>query len=264
MSRAPLSTDEPLDRFFSRPLAALLVRLVAPTPLTPNGVTAIAACCGLGAGVALVLGEGLWAAGLIAAFLVVDCMDGQLARLRGGGSYLGRAVDGLGDYAAAAGVHVGMAWWMVAQGRPLLETTGLVLLAAASMSWSSFLFDRYKRRYRGDMDDVEAMHVEATALGGMRGRLIESLIPYSRRLDGGVVVPDLAAYQLRTRPAFHLWRLCGPTMHFAVMGLCVAWARPTLYTWLAIGPFTLWTAAALVLQQHLERRPPAAIERVPS
>ena len=260
MSSTPLHTDEPVDRFLSRPLAAVLVRILAPTPITPNGVTAVAAVCGLAAGVAIALEQGIWGAALILAFLVIDCVDGQLARLRGGGNYLGRAVDGLGDYAAAAGVHLGMLWWAHQQGLSLVLAIVLMLAAAGSMSWSSFLFDRYKRRYRGDMDDVDAMQREADETGGFRGRLIASLIPYSARLDGGVQVPDLAAYQARTGAAFQLWRLCGPTMHFAAMAVCVACNLPVLYFWIAIGPFNLWTLAALILQRHLELRDPVVVQ----
>jgi phosphatidylglycerophosphate synthase len=261
MSRPPLHTDEPVDRFFSRPVARLLVVLLARTPITPNGVTVLAACCGVAAGASLYLLQGAWAAGWLTAFLVLDCADGQLARLRGGGSYLGRAVDGLGDYATGSAVHLGLLWWLIETGLPVWAALLLVVAAALSMTGSSFLLDRYKHRYRGDMDDLEAIHREVAETGGFRGYLIGTLIPYATRLVGGVRVPDLAAYQVRTRAAFHLWRLCGPTMHFTAMILCFAAGRPRLYVWLTLGPFTLWTLAALVLQRHLEARVPAVIER---
>lgn len=260
-SRAPLCTDEPVDRFFSRPVATLLVKLLAPTGISPNGITALAALSGLAAGWALGLGQGGLAAVLIAAFLAFDCADGQLARLRGATGYLGRAVDGLGDYAAAAGTHLGMAYWMTARGMPGWLALVLMFAAGVSMSWSSFLVDRYKRRYSGAMDDLAAIRAEAASVGGFSGWLIGTLVPYATRLDGGVSVPDLAAYQQRVRAPFQLWRLSGPTMHFSAMAVCFACGQPELYVWIALGPLNVLSLGALLLQRRLELRAPAVIER---
>lgn len=261
-SRPPLCTDEPVDRYFSRPVAALLVKVLAPTGISPNGITALAALCGLAAGWALMLGQGVLGAGLIAAFLAFDCADGQLARLRGATGYLGRAVDGLGDYAAASGTHLGMAYWMTTRGMSGWLALVLMVAAGVSMGWSSFLVDRYKRRYSGAMDDLAAMRVEAAAVGGFRGWLIGTLIPYSTRLDGGVLVPDLAAYQQRVRAPFHLWRLSGPTMHFSAMAVCFACGQPELYVWIALAPLNILSLGTLLQQRRLEWRAPAVIEQV--
>lgn len=261
MVRPPLRTDEPVDRWFSRPAAAALVGVLRRTPITPNQVTALAASFGVAAGVLLAFGQGVLSAAALAAFMALDCADGQLARIRGGGGYLGRAVDGLGDYATGVAVHLGMLVLMLRQGMDLPLTLGLVLGAAVSMSWSSFLLDRYKRRYRGDMDDVPAMRREAEVVGGLAGRLILSLIPYSARLEGGASVPDLLAYQARVRGPMRLWLLCGPTMHFAAMAVCFAFLRADLYCWIALLPLNLLTAAALLWQSRLERRAPAVISR---
>ena len=259
MLRPPLCTDEPIDRYLSRPLATVVVKLLAPTPITPNGVTVVAVLFGLGMGAALAMGQGLVAVGCAVGYLAFDCADGQLARLRGTTGYLGRAVDGFGDYITAIAAHLGLAFWMgAAWGLPL--AFGLTVAAGAAMAWASFLLDRYKRRYRGDTDDLEVIRAEAAATAGIKGWMISTLLPYAVRLDGGHQVTDRSAYQARVRLPMRLWLINGPTMHFAAIALCGALCRPTLYIWIALGPLLLLSLLTLLLQRRLEQRAPAVVE----
>jgi hypothetical protein len=84
-----------------RPPAALLVYLLRNTPVTPNQVTVLSAALAAGSGAMYALLPGhLW---LIAATLVLelsfilDCVDGQLARIRRSTSTLGHLLDFLMD-----------------------------------------------------------------------------------------------------------------------------------------------------------------------
>lgn len=259
MERRPLVTDEPVDRCLSRPLARVLVKGLARTPITPNQVTLVATLFGVGVGVALGLHEGGLAACLALAYLAFDCADGQLARLRGGGGYLGRAVDGLGDYATATAVHLGLALW-IGGTRGLPSGLAWSVAAGLSMAWSAFLLDRYKRRYSGNTDDLDAIRQEAAATGGLRGALILTLLPYARRLDSDHRVPDRERYRERVRPAMHLWLLNGPTMHVAALAVLAVLERPLCYAWYAVGPLNLLTLATWWVQRRLETREPAVVD----
>lgn len=257
---APLTTDEPTDRVFSRPVASLIVKLAAPTPITPNQITGIATLFGIAVGVALWRHEGWIAAACILGYLAFDCADGQLARLRGGGGYLGRAMDGIGDYITAIAVHVGLALWLGDERGSWI--VGWVLSAAAggAMAWASFLLDRYKRRYTGATDDIEAIQQEAAERGGLAGRLVIGMLPYAKRLDTeGVAIPDRDAYQRRLRVPMLLWLLNGPTMHFTLMAACCVLGRPALYAFIAVGPMLLVTLLTLWLQRRLEEGEPAVV-----
>jgi len=248
-----------VDRFVARPLATILVKLLAPTPITPNQVTGIAALFGVGVGVALYLGPGVLAACCMLGFLCFDCADGQLARLRGTTGYLGRAVDGFGDYVTGIALHLGLIFWLQTE-YGLLLTLGLTVAAGAAMAWASFLLDRYKRRYRGDTDDLEAIRQEVVATPGVKGWMISTLLPYAVRLDGGVRITDRPVYQARVRLPMRLWLLNGPTMHFAAGAICALLGRPELYLGIALGPLLLLSLFTLWLQIRLERRQPAVIE----
>ena len=256
----PLITDEPVDRVFSRPVARVLVKLLAPTPITANQVTAFAAVIGLALGVALWREQGWIAAGLALAFLAFDCVDGQLARLRGGGGYLGRAIDGFGDYTTAVAMHVGLALWISARHGPVCGWTASAV-AGFAMAWASFLLDRYKRRYRGDTDDLVALRAEAEQTRGLKGWMVSTLEPYAKRLDGGVTIPDRGAYQARVRVPMVLWLLNGPTMHMAVLAVCVVLERPEIYAVLAAAPMLLVTVLTLGVQRRAEGRDPSVVGR---
>lgn len=132
--------DRLLYRRCSRPLTTLLAR----TPLGPNAVTLLGIAAGV-AGGALVGMPGVAALGGAIALLVLsgvlDCCDGELARLRGGVSRLGHVLDVTGDTAVAlallAGlaVRVGRTGWTPRPGTLALLFGG-VIASFAAISWS--------------------------------------------------------------------------------------------------------------------------------
>jgi phosphatidylglycerophosphate synthase len=88
---------------YMRRISPYLTRLLLPTRITPNGVTALMILCGALAGVAL-LWQGLPGAVVAAlmaqAQMLLDCSDGELARWRGDYSVAGIFLDKLGHYTA--------------------------------------------------------------------------------------------------------------------------------------------------------------------
>lgn len=111
------------DRYLWRALSLRITGLVARTEITPNQVTVVAALLGL-VGCALVaLGES-WAVRLGGASLLVglvlDSVDGELARVRLRFSRFGMVLDNVSDdvvdtlFVAASGLAVGGVWLWVA------------------------------------------------------------------------------------------------------------------------------------------------------
>ncbi|WP_138731713.1 CDP-alcohol phosphatidyltransferase family protein [Modestobacter excelsi] len=99
------------SRFVNRRMGRFLAAVAYHAGLTPNAVTGISAAFSA-AGVALLaLVAPSWAMGVaVAACLVVgyalDSADGQLARLRGGGSPAGEWLDHMVDAAKASSLHL--------------------------------------------------------------------------------------------------------------------------------------------------------------
>ncbi|MDK3258424.1 phosphatidylinositol phosphate synthase [Blastococcus capsensis] len=104
------------------PLAARLARAgVTPDMVTVTGtVGAVAAAMGL-----IATGHLFWGAFAVTVFVLLDMLDGALARLRGGGTVFGAVLDSTGDRAADAAIFGALVWWYAGSGDNRL----LVLLA---------------------------------------------------------------------------------------------------------------------------------------
>lgn len=149
----PKDVEELIDWYFHRPLAARLVNLVAPTPVMPNHLTFTALAVGASCGFAFYAGgqNSAWivvGALLLFASIILDCADGQLARVRGTSSMLGRALDGGSDYFPTTSAFYGLAF-LLQQRVPELGWWVWILgySAGASMVWHCFLYDGVKNIY---------------------------------------------------------------------------------------------------------------------
>ena len=249
---APLVLDEPVDRWFSRPLARGVVWLLAKTPITANQCTALSAVVGVASGVALGLADGVLFTALTAAFLVLDCCDGQLARMGRGGGLLGRAVDGVGDYLTAISIHLGLLAWLVPLHGWALAVPSVVA-AGASMSWGALLLDRYKRRYKGEVEDAQAVEAAMARETGWRRAVLALLVPYFKRLANERPVANLVAYQRHARLPTRLFLLCGHTTHVTAWSVLALLDMPLAYAFAAVVPFNLLALVAWLLQRRAER-----------
>jgi phosphatidylglycerophosphate synthase len=134
------------NRFVARPLAAVLLVPLRATRITPNQIT-LATLVVFAAGAALLaLGAG-WRALVIATVVievsyVLDCVDGQLARLKGISSPVGAHLDFLMDELKAFLLiaAVGIRLWL-ASGRPWWLVEGLLglVIVASAISLTTFM-----------------------------------------------------------------------------------------------------------------------------
>lgn len=106
-SLKPIDVEEPIDRWVHRPLGYVVARVLFPTPVSPDVVTLFAIFAGWGAAACICV-PFAWhmqvAAGLVLLSTVLDCSDGQLARMRKTSSPFGRMLDGVADSFVAATV----------------------------------------------------------------------------------------------------------------------------------------------------------------
>jgi CDP-diacylglycerol---glycerol-3-phosphate 3-phosphatidyltransferase len=101
-----------VDRFW-----APVVRGLVRAGVTADAVTLTGT---LGAVAAAVFGIGngalFWGAFAVTVFVLLDMLDGALARARGGGSVFGAVLDSTGDRAADAAIFAGLVWWYSGDG----------------------------------------------------------------------------------------------------------------------------------------------------
>jgi phosphatidylglycerophosphate synthase len=106
-----------IDRRLSRPVTRLFLR----TPLTPSGVTLLSVAAGLvGAAGLATTSYATRVAGVLCllASIVLDCVDGEVARARLEQSPAGARLDVVGDYVVHLAVFGGLATGLLRQGLP--------------------------------------------------------------------------------------------------------------------------------------------------
>src|SRR4051812_7265687 len=181
-----VEVEEFFDLFFYRPLAFVLVKTVYRTSITPNQLTVIAIIIGIVCGVTYAQGVQYFALGAVffALYNIVDCSDGQLARIKKNGTHAGRVVDGLADYISTAAAFIGIGiggmayqqnkswWWM------------LLVLTAASNVVQSALVDYYRNRFLDFVlqrkstfeEDFQSFVDEYNAIKNVKGKAFDRFI----------------------------------------------------------------------------------------
>ena len=258
---AELLTEEPLDRYVNRPLAKPVTWALLPTPVSANQVTLFAALCGVAAGIAFSRPDYSWRlAGflLVAGALVLDCVDGQLARARGGGSPLGYLLDGASDYVISFSLHVGLmvGIWLTptVSFEWRLVAVISIFLSGLVMMLHSNAFEAIKFRYLATLGEDPGQHVKKqeeilATLAVQRGVLARighaGLTAYHRGQQK--LNEQAAAGGSVSACRFLTATFLGPTLRLTVLGLA--------------GFAAAWNPGAIAIYPVLYlalRRPPAA------
>lgn len=97
VSLKSIETENIIDRIFYRPIGFRIARLLRGTGITPNMVTVVSIFVGAAVGFFFYQGQLAYTiCGILLLMLanILDCVDGQLARLTGIKSAIGRILDG--------------------------------------------------------------------------------------------------------------------------------------------------------------------------
>jgi phosphatidylglycerophosphate synthase len=102
---------EPVNVYINNPIAKRFVEVLKNTFVTPNQVTYLSVAVGFASGYSF--SQGTWIASAIGGLLleltlVLDCVDGQLARAKKMASDWGRLIDGIAGYFAYLAVIFGI------------------------------------------------------------------------------------------------------------------------------------------------------------
>jgi phosphatidylglycerophosphate synthase len=264
--------EEILDLFFYRPLAFILVKTIYRLPVTPNQVTVLSMLFGLvaawqfslGVGPSLVSGA-FWY--MIANIL--DCADGQLARLQKSGTPLGRLVDGIADYVSSVAIFLGIGTGIAVTGEAQWV---LVILAGISSAMHAIVFDHYQNEYisftRGERnfthDETEKIsahikELESTNNKGLRSTVLKLYLRYLA-VQGKVdtlALPNQIhgeVFRLYNKAMIRLWSFLGPTTNRTILILSAYAGRMDIFLWIVLIPGNLLLAVAYVVQRAIHRR----------
>ena len=110
--RKPIENDGVVAYYLGRPVSRLVSRLIIGTPISPNQVTIASGLTALLGAFALTQSLVLGAALYWFSF-VLDCVDGELARLRFQGSRTGQWLDTIADDTATVAFSAGLSVLML-------------------------------------------------------------------------------------------------------------------------------------------------------
>jgi len=187
------------SRIVNRPVGRVLAALAHRVGLTPDQVTGLSACCTyLGIVLIAVWAPSAWAAVLTSLLLMLgyalDSADGQLARLRHGGSAAGEWLDHVADVIKLSTIHAAIAISLFRFCMDALPTAALLVPLAFGAVQSIHFFSyilTYQLRYHGGTP---------LARDESRPGLLKSVL--SVPTDYGLLCLVLA---LRFAPAPFLW-----------------------------------------------------------
>jgi phosphatidylglycerophosphate synthase len=280
----PVEVEELIDLFVHRPFAHLIARAAYPTAVTPDQLTLLSMCVGIAAGwcawSSLARGPSYLAAGglLLIASAVVDCSDGQLARMRQSSSRFGRMLDGLVDAIVQAAVipPVLAHLWVEHRAHPGEAVLWLAVgvIAAVTGSLHTTLYDHFKNVYlvhtqptrREGNDDPEDVESDYEGLRSQGLRLVDAVrfflyrryVPQQRAILGWIdpsipgrfrdmadySIERAARYRLLHRGVMRAWSFYGIGTH--IFGLGVAMMTDHLTTYVLFRAVA-FNAALLVL-----------------
>jgi phosphatidylglycerophosphate synthase len=123
------ASDGLVDRYFNRPLGRPLSKLIIRTPITPNQVSVGATLLGVISAICFGWGRAdlaILGAVLLQLSAVIDCVDGDVARVVFKESPLGKWLDIVGDQVVHIGVFVGIGvgLWRAGVDAPVLALAG--------------------------------------------------------------------------------------------------------------------------------------------
>ncbi|MHA5052357.1 CDP-alcohol phosphatidyltransferase family protein [Streptomyces sp. SD15] len=173
-------------RLYMRALSLRVTRLMLGTRFSPNQITTVMVFAGVLSGVALIL-PGLGGAVLSVLFmqlyLLLDCVDGEVARWRKQFSPLGVYLDRLGAYLADAAVMVGLGIRASELGLDLYLVAGLAAAIGVLLLKSSSDLVHVARSDSG-MEKATDQSVVPRSTGLARVRRLTSAVGLHRLVNG--------------------------------------------------------------------------------
>jgi hypothetical protein len=268
--------EELFDLLVHRPLGYLVVKLIQPLPITPNQVTGLSVLASVVAASFIITNNPANLA-VAAIFIllgnVLDCADGQLARMRGTGSRYGRIIDGWGDYLSSVILYVAICVWHPPGEIPSLVWVLLVVLTGVSFGWQASLVDFYRNEYSfrlsGRTNFVREEHrqalldvASAELVEGHSFRLfvlrryaeyITLQQKFQSAIDAMESVPSTRYVEANSMLS-RLWSLNGTaTPRFLMALFCVLHRLDFLVVYVLIVGMA-WTIVLLALQKRCDKR----------
>jgi phosphatidylglycerophosphate synthase len=258
------------DVYFFHPLGSIVARLAGALRITPTQLTVIGALVGV-AGGSLLYDErlGLLAFAVLILHGIIDSADGQLARMIGQTTELGKVLDGGAGYLTHAAIYLAIAAGLLHRGGSGAVLLGMLLAGIASAAHAQ-MYEYHRTAYtsvvsKGRFPHQEPAKVAPWLRGLYRGYLLmqrwltglhgEVENDLSRRATAGAVTDD---DRLRYRDHFYAlvrgWNFLGDNTRFYAIGLLAWFHRIDLYFAFILLPMNLAFITLWLWQRRADQR----------
>lgn len=210
-----LDTENWLDRKFYRPIGFYIALLLRKSPITPNMVTIFSIFVGVSAGLLfypLNFWINLLGVSLLVFANILDCVDGQLARITGIKSKIGRVLDGLCGEIWFITIYLVLTFRLMHQMHWGIWVLGIAFLSGASHFMQASLLDYYKTLHlhilkggsHSEFENAQAIKRKAASLSWKKQpfhRLIQTMY-FWYTLNQEKQTPHLQEYLLSLKTAY--------------------------------------------------------------
>lgn len=273
LSLKNIDAEEPLDIYFYRPIAFIVVKTFYAFPLTPNHYSLLALISGLIAGYQFLQGTeaGLqWGALAYLMFAIFDCCDGMVARLKKNGSEFGRVIDGLVDYAVNGAVYIALAIGVTKifpQTNSMIPHSALIILAGISKAVHAITFDHYLAEFMSHAQGKSGFALNELAL--IKQKLKKAVANKENffriaawkayygftKLQAGksekALMYNPEEYCRSNLKLIKLWSFIGPAPHGTILILAFLAKSPDLFYAYSIVFCNLWLIIMFFFQKHM-------------
>ena len=258
------------DIHFFHPLGSIVARLARSLRTTPTQVTVIGAFVGVLGG-AMLYEEHLGLLGFALLILhgIIDSADGQLARMTGRTTELGKVLDGGSGYVTHAAIYLAIGAGMLHRGGSGVVVLWMVLAGIATVAHAQ-MYEYHRTAYSSVVGEGRVLRHEPAKVapwlrGLYRGYLLmqrwltglhaEVEAALSRRAIAGVVIDE---DRIRYRGHFYApvrgWNLLGDNTRFYAIGVLAWFHRIDLYFAFILLPMNLVFLALWLWQRRADQR----------
>lgn len=260
----PFVVEEWVDLILYRPLGFAVALPLTKTPVTPNQVTFASVVVGVAGAWAMAQGTYemlVWGAILYMLSNVLDCSDGQLARMTQRFSRYGRIYDGVADYVVGLGTFLalGMAWKPAAYSS--WEWWLLVIIGGmAGTTYQSMHLNHVRQAYLKALQHTDGSSMVHKGKKKKKSKAkgvfyiafyylyrlylsIERSVRLQVRLP--IYMPDSMRNSKSLRMTLILWTFTGKGTHVTLLAFFMLIGRPDYYFWFCLIPANIWVYALL-------------------
>lgn len=267
------SLEEPLDFFFYRLLAYIIVKLTYRLPLTPNMFSLTALSIAIFSGYSISQGtrEGFITGGIgIIVYGILDCCDGMLARMKKNGSVYGDLIDMFVDLLASinfyTGTFLGLSTIYAEDGS---KFPYMIWIAAACLLVHVSIYSFYKKQLvfyqsgnpQGRKRELDFYKRELEKLKREKKQYFNQMLLFlflkfsdQQKDENNRVEYHKEYYAVYNKKILPFWGIISGSSHLTMLAIGLIFYSVDIYIYFAIFFANMWLFLSYVIQNGVNNK----------